>query len=95
MVQGVLELTNSLGINHYFVSVSKQENQLILHSLADNCKPLNKQIQLTEVDALTYQYAVSEAFISFNYQGEYYRFVDYGHPLFTFLKNILLFSHAF
>lgn len=95
MIQGILELTNSLKMTYYFVSVHKHANILIVHSLTNSCKPLNKQILLADIDTLTYQYSPSESFIRFNYQGEQYRFVDYGHPLFLFLKEALLIPLSF
>ncbi|MGX7245576.1 hypothetical protein ACWOC1_12110 [Enterococcus quebecensis] len=89
MLNGMLELTDRLGLDYYFVSISLENTTLIVRSLNDYCKPLDKAVNLAEIKGVISEKEGQFNFICFDYENEHYHFVDYGNYLFPFLKNIL------
>lgn len=89
MMNGMLELTDYLGLDYYFVSLSAENEILVIHSLNNYCKPIDKAVELAKIEGLTFGEEGMLDFICFDYEGEHYHFIDYGNHLMPFLSRIL------
>ncbi|MGX7263488.1 hypothetical protein [Enterococcus crotali] len=89
MMNGMLELTDHLGLDYYFVSLSTEHEALMIRSLNNYCKPIDKAVKLAEIEGLTLGEEGELDFICFDYEGEHYHFIDYGNHLMPFLSRIL------
>lgn len=89
MVNGMLELTDCLGLDYYFVSLTATEDTLTIRSLNNYCKPIDKAVELAEIEGLTFGTEGELDFVCFHYEKEQYHFIDYGNHLMPFLNTIL------
>ncbi|WP_086443671.1 hypothetical protein [Candidatus Enterococcus lemimoniae] len=89
MMNGMLELTDRLGLDYYFVSLTTEKGSLVIRSLNNYCKPIDKAVELAEIEGLTFGAEGELDFICFDYEKEHYRFIDYGNHLLPFLSSIL------
>ncbi|MGM0218796.1 hypothetical protein [Enterococcus sp. AZ126] len=89
MINGMLELTDDLGLDYYFVSLATEHGILVIRSLNNYCKPINKTVKLAEIKRLTFGEEDTLDFICFDYKEEHYHFLDYGNHLMPFLSHIL------
>ncbi|WP_375178477.1 hypothetical protein [Enterococcus rotai] len=89
MMNGMLELTDRLGLDYYFVSLVTNNETLIIRSLNNYCKPIDKTVELAEIEGLTFGTEGELDFICFDYEKEQYHFIDYGNHLLPFLSSIL------
>ncbi|EOH97120.1 hypothetical protein UAW_01602 [Enterococcus haemoperoxidus ATCC BAA-382] len=89
MMNGMLELTDFLGLDYYFVSLSTEKGVLVIRSLNNYCKPIDKAVELAKIDGLTFGEEGELDFICFDYEGEHFHFIDYGNHLMPFLSRIL------
>jgi len=89
MMNGMLELTDRLGLDYYFVSLVTNNETLIIRSLNNYCKPIDKIVELAEIEGLTFGTEGELDFICFDYEKEHYHFIDYGNHLVPFLSDIL------
>ncbi|EOH96152.1 hypothetical protein UAY_03062 [Enterococcus moraviensis ATCC BAA-383] len=89
MMNGMLELTDCLGLDYYFVSLSTESGVLIIRSLNNYCKPIDKAVELAEITGLTFGEEGELEFICFDYEEDHYHFIDYGNHLMPFLSNVL------
>jgi len=88
-MNGMLELTDRLGLDYYFVSLVTNNETLIIRSLNNYCKPIDKIVELAEIEGLTFGTEGELDFICFDYEKEHYHFIDYGNHLVPFLSDIL------
>lgn len=88
-MNGMLELTDRLGLDYYFVSLVTNNETLIIRSLNNYCKPIDKIVELAEIEGLTFGAEGELDFICFDYEKEHYHFIDYGNHLVPFLSDIL------
>lgn len=89
MINGLLELTDSLGMDYYFVTVTTEKNTLIIRPFNNYCKVLNKTVQLADIKGLICCRSQGVLQVSFDYQREHYAFADYGNKLIQYLKQEL------
>lgn len=89
MMNGMLELTDRLGLDYYFVSLTTEKGSLVIRSLNNYCKPIDKAVKLAEIEGLTFGAEGELDFICFDYEKEHYHFIDYGNHLLPFLSSIL------
>ncbi|WP_086315224.1 hypothetical protein A5821_002665 [Enterococcus sp. 7F3_DIV0205] len=89
MRNGMLELTDRVGLDYYFVSLSTEKDSLVIRSLNNYCKPIDKAVKLAEIEELTFGAEGELDFICFDYEEEHYHFIDYGNHLMPFLSDIL------
>ncbi|MFD1901538.1 hypothetical protein [Enterococcus termitis] len=89
MTNAMLELTDSLVMDYYFVSLEVKEGQLFLYSLNNYCKPISKTIELTQIDGLHIEDSGGLGYICFDFDNDHYHFVDYGNHILSFFKTIL------
>lgn len=88
-MNGMLELTDRLGLDYYFVSLSTENGVFVIRSLNNYCKPIDKAVELAEIEGLTFGKQNELDFVCFDYEEEHYHFLDYGNHLMPFLNNIL------
>lgn len=89
MMNSMLELTDHLGLDYYFVSLTSWDDVLVIRSLNNYCKPIDKAVKLAEIEGLTFGKEGELDFVCFDYKKEHYHFLDYGNHLMPFLKYIL------
>lgn len=89
MINAMLEFTDCLGLDYYFVSLSKVEGTLVIRSLNNYCKPIDKAVKLAEIEGLTFGAEGELDFVYFDFEGEHYHFIDYGNHIMPFLSHIL------
>lgn len=88
-MNGMLELTDRLGLDYYFVSLAAENGVLVIRSLNNYCKPIDKAVELAEIEGLTFGKQHELDFVCFDYENDHYHFIDYGNHLLPFLNNIL------
>ncbi|ALS02134.1 hypothetical protein ATZ33_12300 [Enterococcus silesiacus] len=88
MINGMLELTDYLGLDYYFVSLSTENGLLVIRSLNNYCKPIDKAVKLAAIEGLTFGEEGELDFVCFDYADEHYHFIDYGNHLIPFLSTI-------
>ncbi|MEI5994269.1 hypothetical protein [Candidatus Enterococcus mansonii] len=88
-MNSMLELTDGLGLDYYFVCLSADKETLIIHSLNNYCKPIDKTVELAHITELTIQSKDELNYVCFDYENEHYHFIDYGNHVLSFLKAIL------
>ncbi|MBS7576934.1 MULTISPECIES: hypothetical protein [unclassified Enterococcus] len=77
----LIEVTDHLRLDYYFVDLTVRQNILIIKSLRGLVKTLSAEIPLDRIEIL--QYKKNERY-SFIYEGITYTIVDYGNGV---LKN--------
>lgn len=88
-MNSMLELTDYLGLDYYFVSLSAEHGMLVIRSLNNYCKPIDKTVIMAKIEDLTFGTKDQLAFVCFDYEGEHYHFINYGNHLMPFLRQIL------
>ncbi|MFK4566352.1 hypothetical protein [Enterococcus sp. UD-01] len=89
MNHGMLELTDQLGMDYYFVSLKKEGNTLFIQSLNSYCKAIHKEVQLAEIEGLIIEESAGLGYVCFDYNKEHFHFVEYGNQILPFFKAIL------
>ncbi|EOL50522.1 hypothetical protein [Enterococcus caccae] len=88
-MNSMLELTDRLGLDYYFVSLTTGDDLLIIRSLNNYCKPIDKAVKLADIKGLTFGAEGELDFICFDYENDHYHFIDYGNHLVPFLSSVL------
>lgn len=88
MIQAIVEYSDTLGIDFYFVTVSINKGIMELDSLNSYCKAFNKTIDLTQLSHLAVQKDDCPS-LSFSCDNEEYRFVDYGNGIVHYIETRL------
>lgn len=89
MINAMLELTDQLGMDYYFVSLEFREGNLFVRSLNNYCKPISKTVELKEIKGLSIEESDGLGYICFDFDDEHYHFVDYGNRVLAFFKTLL------
>lgn len=91
MLLSMVELLNTTGLHYYLVSLSiLNNNQLLLKTLPNDCKSFEKKVNLTEVHAVDIKETGKLLAVQFEYENNYYTFIDYGNHVVPFFKKIIL-----
>lgn len=88
MIQAIVEYSDTLGSDFYFVTAHINNGIMELSGLNDYCKTFNKTIDLTQLTKLTIQKDDCPR-LNFFYNKEEYRFVDYGNHIVHYIESHL------
>ncbi|MTD40136.1 hypothetical protein GIX45_16265 [Erwinia sp. CPCC 100877] len=89
MYHGMLELTDQLGMDYYFVSLKKEGETLLIQSLNHYCKAINKAVQLAEIEGVIIEESAGLGYVCFDFNNEHFHFVEYGNQILPFFEKIL------
>ncbi|WP_326716503.1 hypothetical protein [Vagococcus jeotgali] len=86
---GIVEFNHQDTLTFFFVTINLSENILYLEDRAGGKKPFNKVIPVVDIKEVTQLNDKSIQGIYFNYQGDGYRFVEYGNHTISIFSRLL------
>lgn len=86
MIHGLLELTDHLGMDYYFVSVLIKKETMEITNYNAYCKLIKKKLHLAEIEQLVFFELKGISHVSFDYNHEHYCFTDYDNQIADSLK---------
>lgn len=92
-MNSVVEITDMLGIDHYYVSVAIVGNTLLLEKPKGMvAKNIERRINLSEIDDVCVMQEKGVSKFAIFYDRNWYTFIDYGNHVVSYLKRALVFS---
>lgn len=92
-MNSVVEITDMLGVDYYYVLVEFEERALLLEKpkgmLAKN---IDKRIDLSEIEDVCVRTERGIDMFSLFYDRTWYTFIDYGNNIVSRLKEKLMFN---
>lgn len=91
-MNSVVEITDMLGVDYYYVSVSFERNALLLEKPRGLfAKNIKSRIKLSEIKDVSVMNQKGVDTLSFFYDRNWYTFIDYGNHIVSSLKRNLMF----
>ena len=88
-IYGLVEVNNELYLTFYFVTIELEEKHLVLKDRTNGKKPLNLIIPLDNITEFKTHTVFYTEEISFNYEGNNYKFVEYGNQTISLFGKLL------
>lgn len=88
-IYGLVEVRNNQMLTFYFVTIEFDGDMILLKDRSDGKKPLNIQIPITETENFKTQTTYGTEEISFDFQNNNYKFVEYGNQTIRLFGKLL------
>lgn len=88
-IYGLVEVSSGINLTFYFVTIDVTDSTLILSDRSQGKKPLNITIPLKDMKKFNTQTVYGTDQISFWYNNDNYKFVEYGNRTISFLGEFL------
>lgn len=88
-IYGLVEVRNNQMLTFYFVTIEFDGDMILLKDRSDGKKTLNIHIPITETENFNTQTTYGTEEISFDFQNNNYKFVEYGNQTIRLFGKLL------
>ncbi|MEG0254219.1 MAG: hypothetical protein RR554_01940 [Vagococcus sp.] len=88
-IYGLVEVESCENLTFYFVSIDLNDSCIKLSDRTNGKKPLNISIPLSDIENFHTKTIYDTDQISFTYQDNHYKFVEYGNQTISIFGKIL------
>lgn len=88
-IYGLVEIRNDQMLTFYFVTIEFDGDSILLKDRSDGKKPLNMKIDMDSIRNFKTQSTYGTEEISFDYEKNNYKFVEYGNQTIRLFGKLL------